>query len=239
MARFTSYCDSLPKDPAFISNALMELSSQSAFIDTTAVFILLQAGSFGGKAVWHTIDGKWVHHGFRSYWLPTATSNRRSPVNPMQPMPGTIIQRVTNLCETMYGVNAIYTDINRLHVPPDCVIYVDPPYGSTTGYGFCADIPTWALKNNLSCYVSEGCPLGPNALQLYAERDKGGITGKRDLKNAEWLTALGKVTFTSSDVKVITPPSVPAGQPIIAQRSSNKASILPGQVLLSDVERNE
>ena len=65
-------------------------------------YLLLQAGAFGSKQIWIE-NNKWKNNTFRSYWLPTETSNRRSPVNPMMPMPNTLYNRVEAIVEQLSG----------------------------------------------------------------------------------------------------------------------------------------
>ena len=65
-------------------------------------YLLLQAGAFGSKQIWIE-NNKWKNNTFRSYWLPTETSNRRSPVNPMMPMPNTLYNRVESIVKQLSG----------------------------------------------------------------------------------------------------------------------------------------
>ena len=101
-------------------------------------YLLLQSGSFGSKQIWIE-NNKWKNNSFRSYWLPTETSSRRSPVNPMMPMPNTLYSRVSNIIDCIGGaINAINSDISKLKwcFDKNSIVYIDPPYKNTTGYGF-------------------------------------------------------------------------------------------------------
>ena len=73
-----------------IQSYLKELSNKPIDKDRMVYhYLLLQAGAFGSKQIW--IEGdRWKNNTFRNYWLPTETSNRKSPVNPMMPMPETL-----------------------------------------------------------------------------------------------------------------------------------------------------
>jgi len=122
----------VPEDPRRIQNFMQNLSVQPPR-QRDAVFLLLQAASFGGKPV-SIEDDKWRVHGFRGFWEPTATSNRRSHVNPMMPMPKTILERVGALVEHMRGVNGKHRDVADVPVRSGSVFYVDPPYDGLTAY---------------------------------------------------------------------------------------------------------
>lgn len=194
---FASVLDLVPKDPRQIK-WFMEVLAERPVDDCSAYFFpVLQAGAFGGKPV--TIrEGRWVTPGFRSYWEPTATSNRRSPVNPMMPMPETLLQRVRELAVRMRGVVARQQDLRDPHVPRGSVAYLDPPYGSLTGYapkGFYRPFSSLEFALDLAqrgstCVVSESKPFGEAEvlIQLSGGRKKGGVSGKRASAHEEWIS---------------------------------------------------
>lgn len=179
---------SMPTDPKDIYKFIVELSKQPATGQQTIFnFLLLQAASFGGKAI-HHLDGKWVHAGFRQYWLPTSTSSRRSPVNPMMPMPPTIYDRVSAICERMYGVTGYQMDI-RDFKPNDGTIYIDPPYQATEAYG-AGNFSVKELPIAHRFFVSEAKPLSSDYWLISEPRTKGGITGiNKNGRNQEYLSA--------------------------------------------------
>lgn len=186
--KFEQVCSDLPQDRSKIKQYIENLSKQPAHIDTPYVFLLLQAASFGSKAIWIE-NNRWMNCSFRSYWLPTETSNRRSPVNPMMPMPDTLLERVKVISEKMKGVKGICGDIEEF-APGDGVIYIDPPYYDTTFYGHNFDVVEYAKKFPGRCFVSEGRKLTDAALLVSAGRAKGGISGERKrAANQEWLSA--------------------------------------------------
>lgn len=189
MDRLRHLCASVPKDKSLIKTWMEQLSKQPANIYTPYVFLLLQASSFGGKAIW-VDNNKWQNCSFRSYWMPTATSNRRSPVNPMMPMTDTLIKRVEEICQKMLGVHAYHCDIKE--ISPEGTIYVDPPYLNTTHYKDEFDVVDWACKLNKLVYISEYKPLSKRAWQLTEKRAKGGISGNRTTFNEEWLSLIGE-----------------------------------------------
>ena len=90
-----------------IQSYLKELSNQQVDEDKMVYhYLLLQAGAFGSKQIWIE-NGKWKNNTFRNYWLPTATSNRKSPVNPMMPMPETLYHRVENIVNQISSIHLI------------------------------------------------------------------------------------------------------------------------------------
>lgn len=194
--KFNQYIDNIPKDRSQIQSFLKELSKRNPDKDEEYRYILLQAGAFGGKQIWKE-DGEWNNTSFRSYWQPTETSKRRSPVNPMMPMPDTIKERMEIIVDKCKGLTCLHMDIwdfleyIRFRNTEDCIFYLDPPYKNTTKYGFSFDWEEWVgcLFNETLApiYVSECKQYSDEAYQLAFKGAKGGISGERKGKNEEWL----------------------------------------------------
>ena len=94
----------------------------------------------------------------------------------------------------MIGVTCLKVDIMTLldsRLPPDAVVYVDPPYQSTTGYGFDFNLMSFIDRfrrlNLAPLFVSEGAPLNEESLLLTFSGAKGGISGVRKGRHQEWL----------------------------------------------------
>ena len=144
------------------------------------LYLLLQAGAFGSKQIW--IDGRsWKNCSFRSYWKPTLTSNRRSPVNPMMPMPETLYQRVKNIVEQkefITGYQKDITDFINEYDFTDCIVYLDPPYKDTTGYLDSFDILAVIdkLKGKVPLFVSYNEDLTEDTIE-FGKRTKGNMNG--------------------------------------------------------------
>ena len=164
-------------------------------------YLLLQAGAFGSKQIWIE-NNRWKNNTFRSYWLPTETSNRRSPVNPMMPMPNTLYNRVEAIVEQLSGsiiasresvFDAVYRiDEERNKGNKNIIIYIDPPYANTTGYKETFDI--YSLEGQIwstsPIYISEGYKMqgASESYLLSGGRTKGNISGEAKKKpTEEWL----------------------------------------------------
>lgn len=185
-----------------IQSYLKNLSNQSVNKDRMVYhYLLLQAGAFGSKQIWIE-DDKWKNNTFRNYWLPTETSNRRSPVNPMMPMPETLYSRVENIVNQLSGCitackenvfDTVYRlDEERENSNNNIIIYIDPPYANVTGYKETFDI--YGLEgqiwNNVPIYISEGYEMkGAKSTHLLSKgRTKGNISGDVKKKPVEeWL----------------------------------------------------
>ena len=198
---FREEIDKLPS----IENIQLYLKDLSAKpIDSNKMiyhYLLLQAGAFGSKQIW--IEGdKWKNNTFRNYWLPTKTSNRKSPVNPMMPMPETLYSRVANIVNQIAGcITAIkenvFSTIYRLDEElengnKNVIIYIDPPYTNTTGYKESFNIYELERQiwNNAPIYISEGYEMkGAKQTYLLSKgRTKGNISGDVKKKPVEeWL----------------------------------------------------
>ncbi len=194
MGVFEQLLAELPSDKRKYKNHMMVLSSLPVGENEVELYPLLQACAFGGKQIWRNGE-RWANTCFRDYWEPTSTSVRRSPANPMQPGPAELRIRITALVNGMKGVNCINNDIMTLlnaPLPNNAVVYVDPPYKSTTKYGFNFDllsfISSFRELNQVPIYVSEGVPLNSEATLLTFGGAKGGISGARHGKHQEWLS---------------------------------------------------
>lgn len=193
---FKFYIDDIPKDISKIEKYIKDLSNVPVYstqLDIPYIFILLQASAFGSKSIWIK-DDKWQNCSFRSYWLPTKTSSRRSPVNPMMPMPDTLYNRCELLATEMEGVNGYYDDCNNVKIKPNSIIYIDPPYDKTTKYGYYFDYMNFinTYKKTNIIFLSEGKQLSDIAFNLTDRRNKGGISGNRKTINEEWLNVFIK-----------------------------------------------
>lgn len=191
---FDRFLSELPHDKRGYKAHMLMLSALPLREGEIELYPLLQASSFGGKQIWRNGES-WANACFRDYWEPTATSVRRSPANPMQPGPAELRRRIDALVNGMRGVNAINMDIMTIlstSVPCDAVVYVDPPYKSTTKYAFNFDIESFINQfrkiNQSPLFISEGVPLNDNSLMLTFGGAKGGISGVRKGKHQEWLS---------------------------------------------------
>ncbi len=191
---FDQLLSELPSDKRDLKAHMLALSALPVRDREVELYPVLQACSFGGKQIWRNGD-RWANACFRDYWEPTATSIRRSPANPMQPSPTELRRRIAALVNGMRGVTCLKTDIMTAisdPFPSDAVVYVDPPYQSTTGYAFGFDVPSFINSfrqiNRAPLFISEGIQLSDNALMLTFGGAKGGISGNRKGKHEEWLS---------------------------------------------------
>jgi len=191
---FNRYLSGLPDDKRDYKAHMLKLSAKPLIEGEVELYPLLQANSFGGKQIWYNGES-WANACFRDYWEPTATSIRRSPANPMQPGPVELRRRIDALVNGMRGVNAINLDIMTIltePVPSDAVVYIDPPYKSTTKYAFNFDLTSFIEQfrkiSQAPLFISEGVPLNDSSLMLAFGGAKGGISGARKGKHQEWLS---------------------------------------------------
>ena len=191
---FDQFLSQLPTDKSDFKTHLSSISTLSMCDHEAELYPLLQACSFGGKQIWRKGE-RWANAYFRDYWEPTATSIRRSPANPMQPSPIELRRRIDSLVNGMKGVACLNMDIMAIlnqPLPNNAVVYVDPPYQSTTGYAFDFDITSFINRflkvNNNPLFISEGVPLNSESLMLTFGGAKGGISGSKKGKHQEWLS---------------------------------------------------
>lgn len=184
---FAEYCREVPKNAQQIPSFLSTLAEQPPDSNKVYIYLLLQAGAFGGKQIYE--DGRtWRNCFFRDVWIPSKTSVRRQLVNPMI-MAATLLERVKIICERMLGVTGIQADIKRITPKAGAIVYIDPPYTETTGYAYTFDAAAYAGNMQNRCFVSEGRALSRTAFLLSTRPGKGGISGKRKVKHVEYLSA--------------------------------------------------
>jgi len=190
MNKLKQYIEDIPKDKDEIQKHLHNINRNPLIEDYVYQFLLLQAGSFGGKQISIKNENEWIKATFCGYWMPTETSSRRYPRNPMMPMPETIYKRTKIASEFMKGVLGINDDISSINIEENSIVYIDPPYINTSTYkdGFDISELITTIKN-CKIYVSEGLALCDNTICLSKGRTKGGISGNRKKKpNEEWLS---------------------------------------------------
>lgn len=155
--RLEHYAASVPDQTAETADALVTLRDSVApdHPDAPYVFLLLQSGSFGGKAI--GVRGpKWWGHSFR-----------RDLCRPLLlPSPHALVRRMRSICKRSAGVTGIRGCISRVDVPHGAVSYLDPPYEGTAGYGHETDAILWAAARYTPVYVSELRPLSLTYRQL-------------------------------------------------------------------------
>ena len=188
----------IPSDLTLVKGFMEDLSKvEYSYVgEVVSEYLLLQASSFGGKQIYDLGD-KFSNTSFRSYWTPTETSSRRSPVNPMMPMPDTLLKRVQQIVEVMQPIKATHTyaeyiDFGKLKTDKDLVVYIDPPYKGTTGYKDNIDLQLVidnAKEVGATVYVSEYYNLSDDFVIL-SKTTKGGISGDRKGNMVEYLSII-------------------------------------------------
>lgn len=187
---FKQQLDKIPTDKNLVQQHLHSINRTPLSKNYVYEFLILQSGSFGGKQISKKNDEEWEKATFCNYWMPTATSNRRYPRNPMMPMPNTLYERVSIIVEKMRGIKTYNCKIEDIIIQENSIVYIDPPYKNTSGYKHNIDILEYIKTiNNCNIYISEGVKLSDESICLSKGRAKGGISGNRKKKaNEEWLS---------------------------------------------------
>jgi hypothetical protein len=201
LQKFKEFTDSIPKDITQIKQYALSIINKPVDDDMMVYhFLFLQACAFGSTATW-VDNGKWCKAGgLRDYWLPTETSNRKSPVNPMMPMPNTLYERVVNIYNILNNkINGYCMDVFHfcyvldeewdVNKNKNLIVYIDPPYMNTQQYGFSFNIYELESQiwNNAPIYISEGIKMErAKVSHLLSEgRTKGNINGNAKKKPVE------------------------------------------------------
>ncbi len=194
MDAFDHFLSELPKNKHDFKDHISALAALPIKDEAIELYPILQACSFGGKQISRN-GNSWRNSSFRNYWKPTANSVRRSPANPMQPSPSELRSRIANLVSNMKGVNVINDDVFSIlnkSIESEAIVYVDPPYMTTTQYIFSFDLSLFIKQfqeiHEVPLFVSEAIPLNDNSVMLEFGGAKGGISGTKKSKHQEWLS---------------------------------------------------
>lgn len=193
LSTFEKEINKIPDDVGLIKGYLDTLNKSEYDVYK---FLILQAGSFGGKQLNYKKVGDSFEFGtnsFRNYWLPTETSNRKSPVNPMMPMPKTLLSNVKNIVDN-FKPHKVYTgDLNNFKNGFDNtdIFYIDPPYEGTSGYSSDLNNANF-YKKFKSIFVSEYKILS-DAYWEIASTTKGGISGNSKKSRTEILNKIENI----------------------------------------------
>lgn len=195
---FKYLIDKIPKDLDLVKGFMEDVSTvEYNYVgEVISEYLILQAAAFGGKQI-YDLGNKFSNTSFRNYWKPTETSSRRSPVNPMMPMPKTLLERVKLIVDVMQPIKAAHIfaeqiDFSKIKSDKDLVVYIDPPYKGTTGYKDGIDLEVVisnAKSAGATVYVSEYYNLSDNFVIL-SETTKGGISGDRKGNMVEHLSII-------------------------------------------------
>lgn len=183
----------------YIQSYLKKISKQSPNNEIVYDYLILQAGAFGSKQIWIE-NNQWKNCSFRNYWKPNSTSNRKSPVNPMMPMPNTLFERVERIVNKIGGkINGYYgksEDYIKWYFNNydnnNVIIYIDPPYINTTKYGFEINLIETInhIPKSIPIFISEGYIMeyaNQNWI-IDINKNKGNISGKGNKHyNKEYL----------------------------------------------------
>jgi len=200
LAEFKKQIDMIP-DPSDIQSYLKSINNKPIDINLLKYhYLLLQSGSFGAKQIKYNDEGSWKGNTFRNLWLPTETSNRRSHVNPMMPMPNSLFERVSKIIDVMSGKILAFNDYveNRYYLfeelkDTNAIVYIDPPYNNTSGYSSTIDVDSVisSIWNDIPIYVSEGSEIyqSKKSWCLSKGRKKGNMNGSiSKAPTEEWLS---------------------------------------------------
>lgn len=184
----------IPKIKNEIKSYIDEKSNKIVTYNHTIIFLLIQAASFGGKSV-DIIENKIIHHGFRNVWI---SEDGKRCVNPMMPMPDTIIKRVSEIIKYASGVNSFYGDANVFHfekyINNGDIIFIDPPYMNTQKYvhdfnyiNFIEKI--LSIKKDFQLWITD-YDAHSDEYYILNTTNKGGISGNTNKKRTEILSRI-------------------------------------------------
>ena len=128
------------------------------------VFVMLQAASFGGAAVWRDGDRWRVGEGGWRYvagglWEPRASSTETKPRSWAISVPKLIMGVACETVPRMRGINGLRKRMEEVFIVDGAVVYIDPPYENVWGYGTKMEWQQVIDRGHRPVIVSEGKPL--------------------------------------------------------------------------------
>lgn len=168
---------------------------------TPETFVVLQSSAWGGNAVWWNEDTQeWMQgegsrkFSPRTYWEPGRDSPETKPRFTIY-QPDSIVARVRKITSAIGGSGLLaYQGRVEDVTPKHGVLYLDPPYQNTSGYGVGLDLATAIDQfRDFPLYVSEGCPLpgAHESWKLSSSRKRASFNGNQSGDrpgNDEWLS---------------------------------------------------
>lgn len=104
-------------------------------------------------------------------------------------MPTTLKSQVLSVVDTMSSVKAVKSCVTKIDWDHyfnvtankgNVVIFIDPPYNGTTGYGFSLDYVKWLeyldVPSNCKVYITDYVPHSED-YTILSKTKKGGISG--------------------------------------------------------------
>lgn len=148
--------------------------------DVPYLFPLLQAASFGGKAVGWSEEIGWRSHGFIPHGKEHPTA--------MSCPPWVLLERVRKLAGSLRGISAFHDQARPAHIGKTGTVYIDPPYAGATGYGGSLSDPVRiGIGSERPCYVSERVALEPGARRILG-RVTSKLSGRANVDTSEYLS---------------------------------------------------
>lgn len=180
-----------PSDPREVKPWVEALAASGDL--SPEVFLVLQAAAFGSEAVWH--DGKQWRRGShrtlrrysaRGYWEPGSNSPETKPRETIF-TPEKVVQRARAAARAMLGVLVLNAPVDAVGLEPG-VVYVDPDYTGTSGYGWEIDIPAILGRAKGPVFVSEQTARhSPDRVLELGDRKVGALTGRSTERARELL----------------------------------------------------
>lgn len=190
--RVASIIDGFANDPRGNWDRVRRSPIPEDLAEYSAAYLTLQLLNYKSKAV-HIKNGRWITHGFNTttaYGRPA--SARFGMVSPQLPR---LSRWVTELGVKASGVelSAIHGDVLDVagEIEAGSIVYIDPPYHGTTGYGSGLDrVDLMRLIDTVASVVrivavSEAEPLPGAAYHIRLVSRRRGMAGNI---GAEWLS---------------------------------------------------
>tara|TARA_R110002126_G_scaffold4961_2_gene25918 strand:+ start:2732 stop:3574 length:843 start_codon:yes stop_codon:yes gene_type:complete len=189
--------DEIPDDPRAVKAWVEDLAASGDRSPET--FLVLQAAAFGSEAVWH--DGTQWRRGSsqtvrrysaRGYWEPGPTSKESKPRGTIF-TPNKIVERARQAAAAILGAHVLHCDVSSVTFGPG-LVYVDPDYTGTSGYGWSMDVPSILERARGPVIVSEQEPRHhPDRVVALGNRKGGSLIGRGTARGRELLLTWNEV----------------------------------------------
>lgn len=158
------------------------------------VFTLLQCSAFGATPVWDAPEG-WCRGArgegrkfcARPLWKPKEGSVAKDVRNTLL-SPAKLLRTAKAVAKAAFGIDGRRATAETVRIAPGAVVYIDPPYEGTAGYGWNMDWRSIVARHR-PVVVSEGkaFPDADRLVQLQSRKGASLRGGSAKSQPEEWL----------------------------------------------------
>lgn len=198
------YIKNIPQNPNLVKKYIEQLTNLPSNIDTVYKFLLIQACNFAGKSI-RLENNTWKNVSIKPVWNPSNSSVRKHSSGTFTVSPKTLVKRLTEIIKRCKNINGIYDNAINIIPSNNSIIYIDPQYKKSYGYGkYKLDVEEFLENTHSICLISETYQLEHynnyiNSFKLNYNPTNTSINAKKKSKQREeWLSVIDNRIINNS-----------------------------------------